>query len=358
LEALVATQTDESHLRGVVHLLEDLEARRRANATPELEIGTVWSNIPRPAPSEPAPSEPAPSEPEPSEPAPGGRAETTSTRPRFWKGSLPVIADRLSIPLNHPFDRFVSMPVAGAASINIPAAGPDTISVTVLSPRGDIDQFLKYWHESVRRLERGEGLSLSPYDRGPSTQRGPLETFSNPLIRLRPSATRIPAVPPGQGTDRSVINRSSIAMMVEFAGRRILLTSDARDVDLLEALRQGGYVGRDGKAPVDLLALPHGGSLNNVSPGFFETVPARHYLFSVDGTFGWPKAETLAMITGARPDDEFTIHFTNREGREDLAERIRSFSETSRRSGRKFRINIRDDTKPSLIVDLMAPVQY
>ncbi|MEU6378988.1 MBL fold metallo-hydrolase [Streptomyces sp. NPDC046909] len=123
-----------------------------------------------------------------------------------------------------------------------------------------------------------------------------------------------PGVITSSYTDGSVPNLSSIVLLLEHHGRTALLTGDARGDRILAGLRDTGLL--DGTDPlhVDLLKLPHHGSNRNVESDFFDHIHADHYVISADGVkHHHPSEETLQMLVASRaPDDEYTIHLTNR----------------------------------------------
>jgi hypothetical protein len=110
--------------------------------------------------------------------------------------------------------------------------------------------------------------------------------------------------------DRSVPNLSSLVVLAEADGRRMLLTGDARGDKILEGLELVGAVGRGGTLHVDLLKVPHHGSANNLERDFFERITADHYVFSGNGEHGNPERESLEMLLGARGDAAYMIHLT------------------------------------------------
>jgi beta-lactamase superfamily II metal-dependent hydrolase len=113
-------------------------------------------------------------------------------------------------------------------------------------------------------------------------------------------------------TDRSIPNLSSIALLVGAGGRTALLTGDARGDHVLAGLAAGGLLA-GGALHVDVLKLPHHGSINNVAPGFFDAITADRYIVSADGvTHGLPNTETLDMLLASRSaTDEFEVLLTN-----------------------------------------------
>ena len=143
-------------------------------------------------------------------------------------------------------------------------------------------------------------------------------------------------------------------MLAECGGKRMLLTGDARDDHVLAGL-DAAAIAKDGKTHVDILKLPHHGSIRNMRPEFFAAVTADHYVISADGRHGNPETETLTLITESRADDDFTIHLTNRIGTDDLEQRLDAFLAAKEKSGRTYTVRFRDEDALSLRIDLLDP---
>lgn len=110
--------------------------------------------------------------------------------------------------------------------------------------------------------------------------------------------------------DESVPNLSSIVVLAEAGGKRILFTGDARGDKILKGLELVGLAEPGGTIEVEVLKVPHHGSSNNLSLDFFQRVVARHYVFSGNGEHGNPERETLEMLLKARGDADYTVHLT------------------------------------------------
>lgn len=110
--------------------------------------------------------------------------------------------------------------------------------------------------------------------------------------------------------DKSVANLSSIVVLAEAEGKRILLTGDARGDKILKGLEHVGLMEPGGTIKVDVLKVPHHGSANNLALNFFERVIASHYVFSGNGEHGNPEREAIEMLLNARGDEGYTIHLT------------------------------------------------
>jgi len=114
--------------------------------------------------------------------------------------------------------------------------------------------------------------------------------------------------------DRSVPNLSSIMLLAEADGKRLLLTGDGRGDHLLAGLREAGAVEQDGTIHVDVLKVPHHGSERNATRTFFRTVTADMYVISANGMYGNPDLATLIWIVEAAKEQSRSIDLvlTNR----------------------------------------------
>lgn len=156
--------------------------------------------------------------------------------------------------------------------------------------------------------------------------------------------------------DKSVFNLSSIVVLAEQNGRRMLLTGDARGDKILENLEQQALLDDDGKIHVDLLKLPHHGSDRNVEDDFFERITADHYVISGDGRHHNPELETYRMLFRARRDERpYTIHATyppDELTSDYPAEELEDLLDKAEASGGRFRIRYPEEGQQSLMIPL------
>jgi hypothetical protein len=157
-------------------------------------------------------------------------------------------------------------------------------------------------------LDMGKGLSF--------TVAGPLKTdlvalqhAHDDFLRKQRDVQRTPAAL-ASFTDDSIPNLSSLVILAESQGLRILLTGDARGDKILTGLERAGALAPGGRLNVAVLKMPHHGSDRNVAPAFFDRVVADHYVFSGDGEHGNPERATLEMLLQARGDSAYTVHLT------------------------------------------------
>lgn len=111
--------------------------------------------------------------------------------------------------------------------------------------------------------------------------------------------------------DTSAANLSSIVMLIEVFGRKILLTGDQRGDHVLEGLIKTKKA-KGGTLHVDILKVPHHGAIANNQKEFVAAVTADTYVFSANGKDQNPDPPVLAMYAAeAKKDRKFTMAFTN-----------------------------------------------
>ena len=155
----------------------------------------------------------------------------------------------------------------------------DGLEFRVLGPRqAELDAFQERWDREVRR-------------NGWATRRATAEVAAF--------------------LDESATNLASIVGIARQGTKSILLTGDARGDHILSALRESGDLSGN-SMKVSVLKVPHHGSDNNVTTGFFRKVRADHYVISGDGNHGNPEIATLKMILEARGSARFKVHLTYR----------------------------------------------
>lgn len=172
--------------------------------------------------------------------------------------------------------------------------------------------------------------------------------------------------------DQSIANLSSITMLVEHEGRKILLTGDQLGKDVLRSLKQSGFMSASDKTfHVDIMKVPHHGATANNQPVFMDAVTADTYVFCAigkDQNPDPPVVEHYAKL--ASSGRKFTMAFTNgdlsyepqKNGKlpTDLAGRevatLQQLITRLKAADSKIRDNVsfvfRDKDKPSLVFEL------
>lgn len=256
LDLLVITHIDHDHIGSVHAVLSDQE----------LAIGDIWFNGERQI-------------------APFHKQSRTFNEGQRLNDQLTFEVDK---NWNKAFDQQAVVVPEGRRFVAYSMSGGPTI--TVLGPTvKDLTRLANKWD---RELINPAVPTRS--DNVTTTHVEDIETLAN---------TRYEA-------DRSVTNRSSIALLIEHAGASVLLTGDATSEAISIALR---YLleERHQAQPlhVDVMKVSHHGSRKNTSNDLLETVRASHYLISTDATrHGLPNHETLARLVKDQTVPH-TVHF-------------------------------------------------
>lgn len=185
---------------------------------------------------------------------------------------LLALAKRLTIPVNPEF---------GQKTIKATDGKPlaiDGLNFTVIGPlAAELDELRAAFAEWLKKRNVGEATTASL-----------LASFS----------------------DKSVANLSSIVLLVEQDGKRLLLTGDARGDKFMAATKTLGLLDKSGRLPVDVFKVPHHGSDRNLSTKCFEQFPAPYYVISGDGKHGNPERATLEYLVAALAGAPATIELT------------------------------------------------
>jgi hypothetical protein len=259
-ELLVVTHIDGDHISGILELLEDKEIGFRAK--------DIWFNGYRHLPNE---------APDTLGPIQGERLTDFLVKPNVcWNGA---------------FDK-------GAAVVREDRDPPGLrldgdLLLTLLSPtlRG-LAELKPKWEDEVVKA----GLD-------PNTPR-PEEVESSHGFDLLdgslPDVEELSRQPFSE--DDSEANGSSIALMLESEGNRILLAGDAHPSTLTGGIDR---IRRGGKVSLAACKLPHHGSKANVNRQLLERLDCKTYLFSTNGAyFKHPDREAVARVIkwgGANP---------------------------------------------------------
>jgi beta-lactamase superfamily II metal-dependent hydrolase len=150
--------------------------------------------------------------------------------------------------------------------------------------------------------------------------------------------------------DNSVYNLSSIVVLAEAGGKKMLLTGDGLAADILAGLKEEGLLEDGGTLHLNLLKMPHHGSKRNVTEEFLSTVTADHYVISANGRDDNPDLDTLKLLSKVRGADACTVHLTN-----PVPHAVKFFDADRKKAGKKYNVEIRQDPALSLRIDLGEP---
>lgn len=276
-ELLVVTHIDADHIGGVLSCLVD-------DPPPDLAFGDVWFN--------------GLDHLDPHALDPHGLESLGGAQ---GKRLMDWLAGR---PWNAAFGGRRISSDAATAPIQLPGG----VTLTVLGPPAERLAAL----EPQWRKELAAALARRDAE-APGT--GELESFG----RARPVRPDLPDLAAlralarnARGADTSKPNGSSIALLLEYRGSRVLLGADAYAGDLLAALHR---IGGGERVRLDAFKLPHHGSRENVTPALVAAVDCPRFLFSTDGTqFFHPDAEAVAcVLSHGLPDrPEIELWFNQR----------------------------------------------
>jgi hypothetical protein len=166
----------------------------------------------------------------------------------------------------------------------------DGMVVTVLGPPAKrFERLIPKWRSEVQKAIKDARLTnVSP---GLEVLGG----HRKPPIRPRlPSVAALERLASTKfESDTAPANGTSICVMLEWRGRRVLLTGDAYAPDIVDALQQVEPTRRR----FDLVKLPHHGSEANTSDELLDAVRSPRWVFSSNGTIHYhPDAAAVARV--------------------------------------------------------------
>ena len=277
LDLVVLSHVDNDHVVGLVDFLTQLRDQRANNLPETIIVEGLWHNTFSRA-IDPTGDITSRLRALVAAAGPQAMAQTGIAVMGIGEGNtLRQDALALGLPINRGFPRDLVCVDDAPAPVTL-----DNLTMQVVGPtRANLDELETKWREWLDAHEDGV-------------------------------ATRDPLV--AAMADRSVPNLSSIMLLVEADGRRLLLTGDGRGDHLLAGLRETGALGQDGTIHVDVLKLAHHGSERNATRTFFRTVTADTYVISANGMYGNPDLATLIWIVEAAAEQSrlITLVLTNR----------------------------------------------
>ncbi|WMP18669.1 ComEC/Rec2 family competence protein [Thiothrix lacustris] len=282
LELLVVTHVDRDHIEGVLSLLKDDSL--------DIKVNNIWFNgwyhLIGTTPAPPAPVEPVTAL-DPDEPAPVFGA--------VMGEELSPLIQQKGWAWNQQF---------GGGAVELSAVPNNVINfgevqLTLLSPsRKKLEEMIPVWGKECAEAGMIPGVPIIP------TPMARVSLSEAEKMQINVDAL---AAEKTKG-DHSKANGCSIAFMLEYQGKRFLLSGDAH-VDLLEAELKRLGASKAKPLRVDLFKIPHHGSQNNLSKTLLELLDCKHYLISTNGNhFQHPDDAAIAKIVKFGTA-ESTLHF-------------------------------------------------
>lgn len=168
-------------------------------------------------------------------------------------------------------------------------SGPGGLKLTVLSPTLDTLLDLKRtWKKAI------EAAGFTPGDKEKA-----LEQFAARRWAKDPDRVRLGDETKRKTLDHSQANGSSIAVLAEYRGRRLLLTGDAFADVLRQNIERLAAERDEAGTPfaVDAWKLSHHGSTKNMTPQLMAALTTPVYCVSTNGKrFKHPDREALAIL--------------------------------------------------------------
>ncbi|MCU1244794.1 MAG: hypothetical protein JWN02_704 [Acidobacteria bacterium] len=155
-------------------------------------------------------------------------------------------------------------------------------------------------------IDAGGGLKLTIL--GPSRDRL-VDLQKDWMKQIKKAPKKPSAAKVVEYVDKSAPNLGSIIVLATDGKRKILLTGDGRGDFILEGIENAKLMKKN-QFPVDVLKVPHHGSIRDLEADFFQRIPAKDYVISANGKFANPDIETLELMLSTLGNASYTIHLT------------------------------------------------
>jgi len=203
---------------------------------------------------------------------------------------LSALIQKAKHPWNHAFEE-------GAAVV--PNEGPlpsfelaGGLKVTLLSPTpAQLAKLAPKWKKAVEEAGLSPGVAKKALAQLAKTKKLQPDVLGGLPVNVETLAKE------AFGADTAEPNGSSIGVLVEFDGKRILLGADAFAPVLAASVQR--LIDDRGleRLPLSALKLPHHGSKANINPDLLKMLKCNRYLFSTNGAiFNHPDAEGVARV--------------------------------------------------------------
>ncbi|MGP6460242.1 hypothetical protein LOY39_16355 [Pseudomonas rhodesiae] len=259
LEALVVTHYDLDHIQGVIELLN--------NTPPWLQIREVWFN--------------------------GYHHLTPSDLlgPREGDALSKLIRSR-KLAWNAAYRKQENDKDGGAILQSSHAVSlRGGLDVRVLSPDQDgLTALARHWTNPVLPPPEPESAPGDLLGRG--------DTWPPKNFFFNGGATFV--------SDTSVPNRSSIALLLTFDKKRVLLAADA----FCDVIKRGLAIHLPNQEPIDLLKVSHHGSKGNTDKSLVDVLRCKKYLISTSGkTHKHPDHALIERLVAPRNEPEIIFNY-------------------------------------------------
>jgi len=311
LDLIISSHVDSDHIKGLLELTTELVEQRAHRQSELINIKNIWHN---------AFSQTV------------GRGSDLEPRIRFLHSSTGIIAQDLP---------FLNLVIQGISQGYKLMRNANLLDIQIN------DGFPDGYITSDRGLQpiKMSGFTLTvvgPTRKNLAALRKKWRTWlKSPAARPRDAAVMAMA-------DKSIPNLSSIMILIEGEGKRLLLTGDGRGDHLIQGLKQAKLLDTNGKIFVDVLKLPHHGSENNITKKFFEKVLADKYIISANGKHGNPDYKPLKWIVETTKELQRSIEIvcTNK------TDSLRQLQQNYDSSNYKYRLTFMEQNSNAMTISV------
>lgn len=147
---------------------------------------------------------------------------------------------------------------------------------------------------------------------------------------------------PKVSANMDLINKTSIAFVLECDGKSILMMGDARAENIVAYLKSKGYSSKN-PLKLDCMKVSHHGSRNNINVELLDMISCENFIISTDGGYGnsyHPDRETIAKLL-CHPCRNYEIkrHLYFNYPLETIKERVGEFIQKDELSTYNFEIH-------------------
>ncbi|WP_197342548.1 AVAST type 1 anti-phage system MBL fold metallo-hydrolase Avs1a [Ralstonia solanacearum] len=334
LDLLVCTHIDGDHIGG---LLDFISSNGAPGARSIIDVSEVWHNSLRSLPSPPGPPDSA-----------SDRAVLEAIRRRGFH--LPLASGPAANPISakqgsslakllkqHGYPWNASDGTTCMTSGRLPHTLPNGVQIHLIGPTmARLEDLRAWWIREMRRLSYKGGANVDPviedaYEMVCASTRQPAPAMVKSISAGSTKRLNDVYMP-----DISPTNGSSIAILIESEGSRLLFLGDAWAEDIVVELKR--LEGRGDPQLFDAIKVSHHGSVHNTSVELLSLIDAPIFLISSNGSaHHHPDFEVLAEIVDRPATFERKIYFNYETP---ASTRLRAHVS---RSGVKFHVNVVQD---------------
>jgi L-ascorbate metabolism protein UlaG (beta-lactamase superfamily) len=256
----------------------------------------------------------------------------------------------LGIKINADFDGDLAMVRDKPQKVEL-----GSVQFTVIGPfKEDLDKLREEWNEwlekngpAVKRLREKMGRDAARLTTGELS--GFEDAVEASALALDSEVHDDKDRKLGDRSKVTVPNLASLMVLAEEDGKRLLLTGDGSQKDILKGLDAAGRLD-DGRIHVEVLKVQHHGSEHNIDRDFCERVTADHYVFCANGEHENPDLDALTVLLEARKEDRLKLWFNSsakaakRSGDEDHMQEVEDLvSERAQASGGRVEFEFLSD---------------